>query len=123
MSNCTNTRPIIGCFKPNDGSPSVSIIIHVIYDEGEHAIGQVYTLGDDNETPIDITSYLGGGTVTAGNCKTYTGSESDYCYDPDGGEEYTQPALIRFCSDGTFEYLDQQGDTVLEIGCCKIKSN
>ncbi len=68
MAQCNNTRPINGCFIPTDGSPSVPIIIHVIYDKDEVAKGQVFTLADDNETPIDITTYLGGGRVVSGCC-------------------------------------------------------
>lgn len=69
MSKCTEIKPIQGCFKPNDGAESVPVIIHIIYDE-EGASGQAYTLADENETPINIATYLGGGVVSVGSCES-----------------------------------------------------
>lgn len=69
MSKCTNIRPIQGCFTTFDGLTKVPIIIHIIYDQEQIAVGQAYTLVNDNQNPIDIESYLGGGTVEVGSCE------------------------------------------------------
>ena len=69
MSNCNYTHPVQGCFIPSDTSlDQVSINIHVIYNSEGQSIGQAYTLPDSNQTPIDIATYLGGGSVASGNC-------------------------------------------------------
>lgn len=77
MAECYNTRPINGCFRPDDGSTSVPIVIHIIYDESEIAIGQVYTLPEDNEAPLDINTFLGGGTVSSGDCSSISKQHID----------------------------------------------
>lgn len=69
MSRCTDIKPLNACFIPNDPLvDKVPILIHVIYDNDEVAVGQAYTTVSDVETPIDPSTYLGGGVVVNGAC-------------------------------------------------------
>lgn len=78
MSDCITTTPIVGCFTPNNTAlDAIQMYQHVIYEAGQ-AVGQGYSLNNDTEALIDITTYLGGGVWSAGECKkirTWLGSE------------------------------------------------
>ena len=69
MSCCIDTKPVTACFKPDDGSASVEILAHLVYNEGR-VVQHVYSTIDDPETALDPSSFLGGGTVSLGSCCT-----------------------------------------------------
>ena len=68
MSKCVNITPTKVCFFPTDGSPSVEILHHTIY-ENWISIWQAYTTLEDTETVLDLSTYLGGWVI--GKCNPF----------------------------------------------------
>lgn len=66
MSNCRDKEIQLACFKPSDGSPSVTINHTIIYDSDGVPIATYFS--DREGVVIDETSYLGGGEATLGDC-------------------------------------------------------
>lgn len=67
MSKCIDTKPIQGCFTPTSWVDPIWIVIHVTYERWK-AVWQTFTLPWDNESPIDITSYLWWWSVSVWAC-------------------------------------------------------
>lgn len=63
MSKCVTIVPHKVCFSPTSGAGNVDILQHVIYENGQF-IGQAYTTVDDPSIVINISTYLGGGTIS-----------------------------------------------------------
>ena len=107
MSKCVDTRPIEGCFIPNDTTlDNVGVVIHYIYNEDNVPVGQAYTLASDAETPIDITTYLGGGIVKVGACNVKkpncVKSKALYTVIDNTGTSFANENLIKlYFTDGT----------------------
>lgn len=56
-------------------------------------------------------------------CHIFSISESQYCYDSDSDGLYDALALIRSQSNGSFDYITQDGDilSLNQRGCCQCK--
>lgn len=63
MSKCIDPRPMMVCFQPANGSDSVELIEHILYEDWV-AVGQWYTTVDNVSTMIDISTFLWGGTIS-----------------------------------------------------------
>jgi len=69
LSNCINLKTVLACFKPTNNSISPITIYETIRcDENNKPIGNIYSLDSLVTEVIDIATYLGGGTVTPGEC-------------------------------------------------------
>lgn len=66
MSDCRETKGLLGCFKPDDGSEPETLAVHYVYDSNGAIFATYYYDAEDNV--IDKDTYRGGGSVTLGEC-------------------------------------------------------
>lgn len=70
MSDCRETKGLLGCFKPDDGSEPETLAVHYVYDANGAIFATYYYDAEDKVIDKDI--YRGGGSVTLGECELDT---------------------------------------------------
>ena len=105
-----------------DGLPELFSTQCIYFNE----TGQLWDSGvvlSPNPKPAGepTVDYLG--DCIEGDPVTYTGHESDLCYDSNADGDFNMPAIFRIASDGSWEYLDRLGNVLLgtDLGTCNCK--